>query len=162
MLFVSDMSMSCLSSRTHIRPASWKLMVWACELDAYAWWSQHGREGSVAVICPSNMRRRKHCHRQQRQRWLIFGQRVGVKSWSHPRAIGCEEVRSDYYLQDHVYKSNLIRQESNRTGSTDLWIPCRSCRAVGLVSRRQSSIYVMFPTDHDIWSLLFTTPPKPR
>ena len=31
-----------------------------------------------------------------------------------------------------------------------------------LVSRGQSSIYVMCPTDHDIWSLLFTTPPKPR
>ena len=32
---------------------------------------------------------------------------------------------------------------------------------INIVSRRQSSIYVMCPTDHDKWSLLFTTPPKP-
>ena len=40
---------------------------------------------------------------------------------------------------------------------TPLRIPC-----VTVVSRRQSSIYVMCPTDHDIWSLLVTTPPKQR
>ena len=30
-----------------------------------------------------------------------------------------------------------------------------------LVSPRQTSIYVMCPWDHDIWSLLFTTPSEP-